>query len=159
MSTERRGCQPEHATTTRQSATRNAPRPAGPSPICQRDLDDAYLANAIVDAHRDDPEFEYQFLVDELERAGHQAGKRCVWWLCSEHRIWSTTTKEGRIGKGRPGPAVHDDLVARNFTADHPAQIWLTDITEPLPVGQSSRPRCARPPLLCPTCPGPSPVH
>jgi transposase InsO family protein len=53
-----------------------------------------------------------------------------VWRLCNEHRIWSTTTKKGRIGKGRPGPAVHDDLVQRNFTADHLDQIWLTDITE-----------------------------
>jgi len=34
--------------------------------------------------------------------------------LCRQHRIWSTTTKKGRIGKGRPGPAVHDDLVQRN---------------------------------------------
>lgn len=41
------------------------------------------------------------------------------------------TTKKGRRnGKSRPGPAVHDDLVERNFTADHPDQIWLTDITE-----------------------------
>ncbi len=99
-------------------------------PISDRDLHDAYLANAIVDAHRDDPEFGYRFLADELERAGHQVGERRVWRLCNEHRIWSTTTKKGRIGKGRPGPAVHDDLVERNFTADHPDQIWLTDITE-----------------------------
>ena len=99
-------------------------------PICDRDRDDAYLTNAIVDAHRDDPEFGYRFLADELERAGHQVGERRVWRLCSEHRIWSTTTKKGRRGKGRPGPAVHDDLVERNFTADHPDQIWLTDITE-----------------------------
>lgn len=99
-------------------------------PVCDRDLHDAYLANAIVDAHRDDPEFGYRFLADELERAGHQVGERRVWRLCHEHRIWSTTTKKGRIGKGRPGPAVHDDLVERNFTADHPDQIWLTDITE-----------------------------
>jgi transposase InsO family protein len=99
-------------------------------PISDRDLHDAYLANAIVDAHRDDPEFGYRFLADELERAGHQVGERRVWRLCNEHRIWSTTTKKGRVGKGRPGPAVHDDLVERNFTADHPDQIWLTDITE-----------------------------
>ena len=99
-------------------------------PVCDRDLHDAYLANAIVDAHRDDPEFGYRFLADELERAGHQVGERRVWRLCNEHRIWSTTAKKGRIGKGRPGPAVHDDLVERNFTADHPDQIWLTDITE-----------------------------
>lgn len=28
------------------------------------------------------------------------------------------------------GPPVHDDLVRRQFTADGPGQLWLTDITE-----------------------------
>ncbi len=35
-----------------------------------------------------------------------------------------------RGGKGRAGPPVHDDLVLRNFTADAPNRLWLTDITE-----------------------------
>ena len=36
-----------------------------------------------------------------------------------------------RAGDGkRPGPAVHDDLVQRNFTAERPDAVWLTDITE-----------------------------
>jgi transposase InsO family protein len=100
------------------------------NPICDRDLDDAYLTNAIVDVHADDPEFGYRFIADELERAGHRTSERRVWRLCRDHRIWSTTTKKGRRGKGRPGPAVHDDLVRRNFTAQRPDQIWLTDITE-----------------------------
>ncbi len=30
----------------------------------------------------------------------------------------------------RTGPPVHDDLVARQFTADRPDRIWLADITE-----------------------------
>lgn len=100
------------------------------APCPARDLQDAYLTNAIIDAHRDDPEFGYRLIADELERGGFRVGERRVWRLCNEHRIWSTTTKKGRIGKGRPGPAVHDDLVQRNFTADHLDQIWLTDITE-----------------------------
>lgn len=37
-------------------------------PICQRDLDDAYLTNDIIDIHGDDPEFGYRFIADELER-------------------------------------------------------------------------------------------
>ena len=28
------------------------------------------------------------------------------------------------------GPPVHDDLVERDFTADEPNQLWLSDITE-----------------------------
>ena len=58
-------------------------------------------------------------------------GERRVWRLCRDQRLWSTTTKKGRRhGKGRPGPAVHDDLVQRVFTADAPDRVWLTDITE-----------------------------
>jgi transposase InsO family protein len=100
-------------------------------PVSNRDLEDAHLVNAIVDVHEDDPEFGYRFISDELERAGHRASERRVWRLCSEHKIWSTTTKKGRKYSGkRPGPAVHDDLVQRNFTAPAPDQVWLTDITE-----------------------------
>jgi transposase InsO family protein len=32
--------------------------------------------------------------------------------------------------RGRPAPAVHDDLVARRFVADAPDRLWCTDITE-----------------------------
>ncbi len=100
-------------------------------PICQRDWDDAHLTNAIVDIHRDDPEFGYRFISDELEVAGHDVGEGRVQRLCREHRIWSTTTKKGRRSSGKiPGPAVHDDLVNRDFTAPAPDVTWLTDITE-----------------------------
>jgi transposase InsO family protein len=100
-------------------------------PVCERDMADAHLVNAIVDIHSDDPEFGYRFIADELEAAGHQVSERRVWRLCRDHRIWSTTTKKGRRGgKGRPGPAVHDDLVRRDFTAAAPDRVWLTDITE-----------------------------
>ncbi len=99
------------------------------SPCSKRDLDDAYLLNAIVDVHADDPEFGYRFIADELEAAGHTAGERRVWRLCSENGVFSTTARKGRKGK-RPGPAVHDDHVKRNFTATAPNTVWLTDITE-----------------------------
>lgn len=99
------------------------------NPCSNRDLDDAYLTNALIDAHRDDPEFGYRFLADELEHAGHHVGERRVWRLCRDQRLWSATTKKGRLGK-RPGPAVHDDHVNRDFTAQAPNLVWLTDITE-----------------------------
>jgi putative transposase len=99
-------------------------------PCSGRDYDDAHLVNAIVDVHGDDPEFGYRFIADELERAGHVASEHRVWRLCRDHRIWSTTTKKGRRHSGkRPGPAVHDDLVQRDFTAPAPDMVWLTDIT------------------------------
>lgn len=100
-------------------------------PCSDRDLDDAYLTNALVDLHAEDPEFGYRFLADELEAAGHTLCERRVWRLCRDQRLWSTTTRKGRRhGKGRPGPAVHDDLVRRDFTAKRPDAVWLTDITE-----------------------------
>jgi transposase InsO family protein len=98
-------------------------------PCSERDLADAHLTNALVNLHADDPEFGYRFLADELQADGHAVSERRVWRLCRQQRLWSTTTKKGRAGK-RPGPAVHDDLVQRHFTADRPDAVWLTDITE-----------------------------
>jgi putative transposase len=100
-------------------------------PWSDRDWRDAQLTNAIVDVHADDPEFGYRFIADEVEASGHRACERRVWRLCSRQRIWSTTTKKGRRSSGKqPGPAVHDDLVQRAFTAPAPDVVWLTDITE-----------------------------
>jgi len=100
-------------------------------PCSERDREDAVLVNAILDVHGDDPEFGYRLITDELVAAGHQVSERRVWRLCQEHRIWSTTTRKGRKGSGKtPGPAVHDDLVQRDFTAPAPNRVWLTDITE-----------------------------
>lgn len=112
-------------------------------PVCDRDWDDAVLTNAIVDIHTEDPEFGYRFIADELEAAGHVVGESRVHRLCREHQVWSTTTRKGRKGKGkRPGPAVHDDLVQRNFTATEIDRTWLTDITEH-PTGEGKLYLCA----------------
>ena len=101
------------------------------NPVSERDLQDAYLTNALIDAHADDPEFGYRFLANELELAGHSVGERRVWRLCSQQKLWSATIRKGRRSSGKtPGPAVHDDHVQRDFTAQRPDQIWVTDITE-----------------------------
>ncbi len=42
----------------------------------------------------------------------------------------------------KPGPPVHDDLVLRDFTAEAPNQLWLTDITEH-PTGEGKLYLCA----------------
>ena len=98
-------------------------------PVSQRDLDDAYVTNLLVDAYADDPEFGYRLLADELDKLGHAVGERRVWRLCSQQKLWSATVRKGRRGK-TPGPAVHDDLVQRDFTAAEPNRVWVTDITE-----------------------------
>jgi putative transposase len=99
-------------------------------PVTDADLEEAYLANALFDAHRDDPEFGYRFLADEARDAGHSACNRTIWRVCSTNGWWSAFGKKrGKNGK-KPGPPVHDDLVQRNFTADAPNVLWLADITE-----------------------------
>jgi putative transposase len=99
-------------------------------PVTAAELTAAYRANALFDAHKDDPEFGYRFLLDEAREAGEQMAERTAWRICSELGWWSAFGKKrGRNGK-RPGPPVHDDLVLRDFTADAPNQLWLADITE-----------------------------
>jgi putative transposase len=99
------------------------------SPVSQRDWDDAHLINAAVDIHHDDPEFGYRFIADELLGRGITASRNRVSRLCSQQRIYSVhANKRGQAR--RPGPPVHDDLVARDFSAQAPNQLWLTDITE-----------------------------
>jgi transposase InsO family protein len=99
------------------------------SPVTIRDWQNAHLTNALVDAHHEDPNFGYRFLADELETMGHAASERRVWRLCSDQAIFSSFTKKGKLGK-KPGAAVHDDLVRRDFAASKMNELWFTDITE-----------------------------
>lgn len=111
------------------------------NPVSQRDWDDAHLINAALDVHADDPEFGYRLISDELAAAGYEASENRVWRVCSMAGIFSVLSAKRRGGK-RPGPAVHDDLVERDFTADHPNALWLTDITEH-PTGEGTLYMCA----------------
>jgi hypothetical protein len=88
-------------------------------PCSNRDYDAAYLTNAALDAHHDDPAFGYRFISDELHAIGHEVSERRVWRLCSEQRS----------GK-KPGVRVHDGLVRRDFSAHAIDELWFTDITE-----------------------------
>ena len=47
-----------------------------------------------------------------------------------------------RGSRKRPGPAVADDLVLRDFSAERPDEVWLTDITEH-PTGEGKLYVCA----------------
>lgn len=100
------------------------------NPVTGAEVTEAYLANALFDAHKDDPEFGYRYLADEARDAGYSACDRTMWRVCSSNRWWSAFGKKrGKNGK-KPGPPVHEDLVRRDFTADAPNQLWLADITE-----------------------------
>ncbi|SER97005.1 Transposase InsO and inactivated derivatives [Lentzea albida] len=99
-------------------------------PVTATELERAQRANALFDAHRDDPEFGYRFLADEARDAGWSMADRTAWRICSSMGWWSAFGKKrGRTGK-KAGPPVHDDLVRRDFTATAPNRLWLADITE-----------------------------
>jgi transposase InsO family protein len=99
------------------------------APVSRRDRDDAYLINAALDIHADDPAFGYRFIADELPARGIIAGVNRVARLCQVQQIWSVFAKKKGLAR-RAGPPVHDDLVRKVFTAQRPNQLWLTDITE-----------------------------
>jgi len=98
-------------------------------PVTNRDWDDAHLTNAALDIYETDKTVGYRFIADDLEDAGFIASERRVWRLCSAQGIFSTHSKKRGLNR-KAGPPVHDDLVQRDFTADAPNQLWLTDITE-----------------------------
>lgn len=98
-------------------------------PVSRRDWDEAHLINAAAAIPADDPAFGYRFIADELPARGITAGENRVARLCSQQQIWSVFARKRGLGR-KAGPPVHDDLVARPFTAEGPDRTWLTDITE-----------------------------
>lgn len=79
--------------------------------------------------HADDPEGGHRVLSDDIAELGYVLSERRVWRLCHVAGTASTiTTRKRRYRKACP--PVHDDLVQREFTADGPNRLWLSDITE-----------------------------
>jgi putative transposase len=108
-------------------------------PVTDAELVEAYRTNVLFDAHTDDPEFGYRFLVEEAKGSGEAMTARTAWWICSQLGWWSVFGKPKRGRVKKPGSPVHDDLCAvvdehgvtrHVFTAGGPNQLWLTDITE-----------------------------
>lgn len=81
-------------------------------PVMPSEVVQAYRANALFDAHRDDPEFGHRLLADEARDAGEAMADRAAWRIASANG-WFSAFGKPRRGKGRrPGPPVHDDLCA-----------------------------------------------
>jgi len=107
-------------------------------PVSQRDWDDAHVIDAVLAIHEDDPSLGYRFLTDELADIGIVASENRVWRLCSTAGVFASHSRK-RSKAGKPGPPVHDDLLAvvddkgrvrHEFTSTAPNLVWLTDITE-----------------------------
>lgn len=99
-------------------------------PVADDELAEAWLTNAVFDAHRDDPEFGYRLLADEVRQAGHEVCDRTVWRICRDNGWWSCFGKARSRAKQTPATPAHDDLVRRQFNAEGPNRLWLTDLTE-----------------------------
>lgn len=99
------------------------------NPVSARESEEVTLLQKLRELHADDPEFGYRFLTDEMQQLGFNVSERRVWRLCNKAGIRSLISKRKRkyLPAGEP---VSDDLVNRDFTADKPNRLWLTDITE-----------------------------
>lgn len=107
-------------------------------PVGHAVLTQAYRANALFDAHREDPEFGYRFLAYEARSTGAAMADRTGWRICRDNRWWSVFGKKRGRGE-KASPPVHDDLVSRSFTASGPNRLWLADPTSPnTPRGRGS---------------------
>ena len=99
-------------------------------PACARDQSDALLANVIRDIHAGSrgcygaPRVHAELRLGNAERVGRKRVARLM------RLLDITGIGARRKRRDRPAPAVHDDLVARQFVAERPDQIWCTDITE-----------------------------
>ncbi|MBX3196007.1 MAG: IS3 family transposase [Microbacteriaceae bacterium] len=99
-------------------------------PVTEAAWVQAHRRNALLDAHREDPEFGYRFLANEARKAGWKMSRRTAWRLCADAGITSAAQRRRRSRNKKQGPPVFDDFVQRVFAADAPNRLWLTDITE-----------------------------
>lgn len=105
------------------------------SPVCARDLDDAWLTNCCFDIHEmSRSSYGSPRVHAELRLGDRQLG-------CGRKRVERLMRQAGivgicrrrRRGKGctRPdGTAPSDDLVNRDFAAEVPDRLWVMDVTE-----------------------------
>ena len=62
--------------------------------VTNAELIEAYRANALLDAHVDDPEYGYRLLVDEAADAGEKMCERTAWKICQDNQWWSVFGKK-----------------------------------------------------------------
>ena len=100
-----------------------------PSP---RDIEDAYLANTVVDVHKMSrgsygaPRLHAELRMELGVRVGRKRIARLL-RLTGRAGIGGNTHQKRRK---KPDPAPHEDLVQRRFVVDQPNRLWCTDITE-----------------------------
>jgi putative transposase len=99
-------------------------------PVTDSEVEQAYRANALHEAHVNDPEYGYRLLREAAETAGQPMAARTAWRLCQQNGWHSAFGATRGKNRSRPGPPVHDDHVRRDFTAEEPNRLWLTEHTQ-----------------------------
>jgi len=114
-------------------------------PITSSEVVEAYRANALFDAHRDDPEFGHRLLADEARGAGEAMADRTAWRITSTNGRFSVFGKPQRGKSRRPGPPVHDDLCAVVDEDDRTRHVFNADARTGCgsPTSQNTRPQKA----------------
>ncbi|AFC52591.1 MULTISPECIES: hypothetical protein [Mycobacterium] len=74
------------------------------NPITDAEIVEAYRANALFNAHEDDPEFGYRYLVEEARDVGESMAERTAWRICTNNgggvcsaRSAARTAKSGHL--------------------------------------------------------------
>src|SRR5699024_2418129 len=63
------------------------------APLPESEVVAAYRANALFDAHKDDPEFGHRLLADEAKDCGQPMADRTAWRICQENQWISIDRK------------------------------------------------------------------
>jgi putative transposase len=61
--------------------------------VTDAELVEAYRANAQYDAHHEDPDFGYRYLVEEARDAGEPMTEHTAWRICVDNKWWSVFGK------------------------------------------------------------------
>ena len=79
------------------------------SPVTDSEVVEAHRANALFDAHTDDPEFGYRPLANEARDAVESMADRTAWRIALANWLYSAFGKKRARNGKKPGPAVHDN--------------------------------------------------
>jgi transposase InsO family protein len=99
-------------------------------PPSQRDLDDAVLADEIVDVHRaSQGTYGAPRVHGQLRHRGRRVGRKRVARLMAAHGLVGVHGRR-KWRRGKPNTAPAPDLLRGDFTAAASDQRWVADITE-----------------------------
>ena len=119
------------------------------SPVTDAERVEAYRVNALFDAHRDDPEFGYRYLVEEARDAGEPMAERTAWRICSQNQLWSVFGKN-RGKNGKP-PAHRSTTISSNETSPPTRRISCGSAISPSTVPVRASFTCAPSKMCTPT--------